>query len=73
MRESKPVFFSDEAKGYNYSIYLMVGMPYLLMAVFGLIIYRKVRAAQAKIQAEERDISRESTSTGPAGLAAEGG
>jgi hypothetical protein len=29
-----------EAEGYNYSIYLMVGMPYLLLGAVGLFVYR---------------------------------
>jgi hypothetical protein len=33
-------------KAYNHSIYLMVGMPYLLAGGFGVYIYRAVKAGQ---------------------------
>ncbi len=39
-----------EASAYNQSIYLMVGMPYLLLGAFGFYVYRglkKNRAARA--------------------------
>ena len=40
-----------EAQAYNYSIYLMVGMPYLLLGTVGFLVYRglkqKARAEQA--------------------------
>ena len=39
-----------EASAYNNSIYLMVGMPYLLLGAFGFYVYRglkKNRAARA--------------------------
>jgi hypothetical protein len=29
-----------EARAYNQSIYMMVGMPYLLLGVFGALVYR---------------------------------
>jgi hypothetical protein len=32
-----------EAQAYNSSIYLMVGMPYLLLGTVGFLIYRGVR------------------------------
>jgi hypothetical protein len=32
-----------EARAYNRSIYLMVGMPYLLLGAFGFLIYRGLR------------------------------
>ena len=32
-----------EAEGYNYSIYLMSGMPYVLMAGVGCLVYRGLR------------------------------
>ena len=32
-----------EARAYNRSIYLMVGMPYLLLGTFGYLIYRGLR------------------------------
>ncbi len=31
------------ARAYNHSIYLMAGMPYLLLGVFGFLIYRGLR------------------------------
>jgi hypothetical protein len=37
-----------EARGYNQSIYLMVGMPYLLLGTLGLLAYRSCRAARKK-------------------------
>ena len=41
---------AHEARAYNQSIYLMVGMPYLLLGAFGFYVYRglkKNRAARA--------------------------
>ena len=35
-----------EARAYNRSIYLFVGMPYLLLGSVGFLIYRKVKAAR---------------------------
>ena|SRR5437764_9819277 len=32
-----------EAAAYNKSIYLMVGMPYLLLSLFGFFLYRGLR------------------------------
>ena len=32
-----------EAQAYNNSIYLMVGMPYLMLGVLGFVIYRGIR------------------------------
>jgi hypothetical protein len=32
-----------EAQAYNSSIYLMVGMPYLLLGAFGYMIYRGIK------------------------------
>ena len=32
-----------EARAYNYSIYMMVGMPYLLLGTVGLLIWRAVK------------------------------
>jgi hypothetical protein len=32
-----------EARAYNQSIYLMVGMPYLLLGVFGALVYRGLK------------------------------
>jgi hypothetical protein len=32
-----------EAQGYNYSIYLMAGTPYLLLAGMGLGVYRNLK------------------------------
>ena len=40
-----------EGRAYNQSIYLMVGMPYLLLGIFGLLIYRGYRKGQAAKQA----------------------
>jgi hypothetical protein len=36
------------ASGYNRSIYLMVAMPYLALAVVGLLVYRQCRTYQAQ-------------------------
>jgi hypothetical protein len=50
-----------ESMGYNYSIYLMAGMPYLLLAVAGsLIVYlglRKNHATNDLFQAGDRGAS----------------
>jgi hypothetical protein len=40
-----------EASAYNNSIYLMVGMPYLLLGVFGFMVYRGVNKNRAAQQA----------------------
>ena len=32
-----------EAQAYNYSIYLMVGMPYLLLGTVGFMVYRGLK------------------------------
>ena len=32
-----------ESMAYNYSIYLMAGMPYLLLGAFGFLVYRGLR------------------------------
>jgi hypothetical protein len=32
-----------EAQGYNYSIYLMAGTPYLLLAGLGIGVYRNLK------------------------------
>ncbi len=32
-----------EAQGYNSSIYLMVGIPYLMLSVLGFVVYRGIR------------------------------
>ena len=36
-----------EARAYNTSIYVMVSMPYLLLGVFGFLIYRGVKKNEA--------------------------
>jgi hypothetical protein len=40
-----------EARAYNNSIYLMLSVPYLLVATFGIVIYRGIKAADRRIQA----------------------
>jgi hypothetical protein len=35
-----------EARAYNRSIYLMAGMPYLLLGTVGFMLYRGFKAAQ---------------------------
>jgi hypothetical protein len=32
-----------EAQAYNTSIYLMVGMPYLMLSALGFVVYRSLR------------------------------
>lgn len=48
-----------EARAYNNSIYFMVGMPYLLLAAAGFVIYRNVRAGQkqAELPGDESDLA----------------
>ncbi len=36
-----------EAQAYNSSIYLMVGMPYLMLSVLGFVVYRGVQRHNA--------------------------
>jgi hypothetical protein len=38
-----------EARAYHLSVYLMVGMPYLLLGGVGLLIYRAVRQKERAI------------------------
>jgi hypothetical protein len=51
-----------EAQGYNYSIYLMAGTPYLLLLGVGVGVYRNLkRKAQLdqetlRIEEERRDV-----------------
>jgi hypothetical protein len=40
----------QEARAYNRSIYLMVSMPYLLLGLIGLGIYRGMRSANERIR-----------------------
>ena len=40
-----------EANAYNWSIYLMVGMPYLLLGTVGFLVYRGL---QQNARAEQR-------------------
>jgi hypothetical protein len=40
-----------EAKAYAASIYLMAGMPYLILVIGGLACYRSVKKAQKKAEA----------------------
>jgi len=35
-----------EARAYNNSIYLFVGMPYLLVGAFGFLVYRGIKKAR---------------------------
>jgi hypothetical protein len=44
-----------EARAYAKSIYLMAGMPYLLLGAFGIYAYRAVKTARN--QAEGDDLS----------------
>ena len=52
----------QEARAYNHAIYLMVGMPYLLLGTVGFLIYRafKQKAAAdlaAEVQKPCQDLS----------------
>jgi len=40
-----------EPRAYNHSIYLMAGMPYLLLGLLGFKIYKDVRKNNAHMQA----------------------
>ena len=53
----------QEARAYNNSIYLMVGMPYLLLGTVGFLIYRghKKNSTNSDIAAGDMDRS----NTGP--------
>lgn len=37
-----------EARAYHMSVYLMVGMPYLLLGVVGFLVYRAVKLHERK-------------------------
>jgi len=52
-----------EARAYNYSIYMMVGMPYLLLTVLGILIYRNYRTPSVP-PVEQGDSSCPPTSPG---------
>ncbi len=43
-----------EARAYNQSIYLMVGMPYATLGIVSLLIYRGYRKAFKKALAEQQ-------------------
>jgi hypothetical protein len=46
-----------EASAYNMSIYVMAGMPYLLLVGVGLFVYRGLKrkaAADERLEAESR-------------------
>jgi hypothetical protein len=45
----------NNAAAYNQSIYLMVGMPYLLLGGISYMIYRGVKKNEAYWQARGRD------------------
>jgi hypothetical protein len=51
-----------EARAYNQSIYLMVGMPYLLLGVVGYMVYRGLRQ---KALAEGRAVAGQSPAAAP--------
>ncbi len=40
-----------EAKAYAASIYLMAGMPYLILGIAGFAFYRSVKKAERRAQA----------------------
>ena len=44
-----------EAKAYNASIYLMLGMPYALLGALGLMFYRSVRGQQKRSAASSSE------------------
>jgi hypothetical protein len=44
-----------EAKAYNASIYLMLGMPYALLGGLGLLFYRSARGQQKRSAASRSD------------------
>lgn len=44
----------QQAKAYNASIYLMLGMPYLILGGFGLAFYRSVK--QASLNRDEKKL-----------------
>ena len=44
-----------EARAYNRSIYLMAGMPYVLLGTVGFLVYRGIKTAQKKAQADWRN------------------
>jgi hypothetical protein len=52
-----------EARAYAWSIYLMAGMPYLLLGVLGTLFYRSVKKAQRKAEAERASVSGPASTT----------
>jgi hypothetical protein len=46
-----------EAQAYNYSIYLMVAMPYLLLGTVGFLVYRGLKQ-KAKAEQQAADLAR---------------
>jgi hypothetical protein len=54
-----------EARAWNASIYLMVGMPYLLLGGVGLLIYRECRK---KARLERGAAAGDRGAAGPEGL-----
>jgi hypothetical protein len=54
-----------EAAAYNQSIYLMVGMPYLLLSLFGFFLYRSMRKRmKSPSKPEDAGFGREQTPYG---------
>jgi hypothetical protein len=46
-----------ETRAYNYSIYLMVSMPYLLLGTVGFLVYRGLKQ-KAKAEQHAADLAR---------------
>ena len=58
-----------ETKAYNYSIYLMVSMPYLLLGTVGFLIYRGLKQ-KAKAEQQAADLARAGGQGDPSCLSA---
>jgi hypothetical protein len=57
-----------EARAYNFSIYLMVGMPYLLLGVFGFMVYRGLKQkalAESRAAVQAPDAQGDRSCPGP--------
>jgi hypothetical protein len=51
-----------EPRAYNHSIYLMAGMPYLLLGLLGFKIYKDVRKSNTHMQAMIESLEKSSDS-----------
>ena len=52
----------DLANSFNYSIYLMLAVPYTLLIVGGFVVYRVLKKADSKMLSDQADLATKSDS-----------